>query len=38
MGTIEGSKDPDNRVLGPKYCHINGIGALKTLFFGSLDP
>ena len=33
----EGSKDPDNGVLGPKYYDTNGIWA-KALLFGSLDP
>ena len=33
-----GSKDPNNKVLEPKYYNINGIWALKTLLFGSLDP
>ena len=33
-----GSKDPYNRVLGPKYYNGNGIWALKTQLFGSLDP
>ena len=31
-------KDPNDRVLGPKYYNINGIWALKALLFGSLDP
>ena len=32
------SKDPNNRVSGPKYYNINGIWVLKALLFGSLDP
>ena len=28
------SKDPNNRVLGPKYCKINGIWALKPYGVG----
>ena len=34
MGTISGSKDPNNRVLGPKYYNINGIWALKPCYLG----
>ena len=30
----EESKDPNNRVLGPKYCNINGIWALKHYYLG----
>ena len=29
-----GSKDPNNRVLGPKYHNINGIWALKPYYLG----
>ena len=29
-----GSKDPNNRVLGPKYYTINGIWALKHYYLG----
>ena len=29
-----GSKDPNNRVLGPKYYTINGIWALKPYYLG----
>ena len=40
MGTVkvgiveftEGSKDPNTRVLGPKYHHKNGIWALKPYY------
>ena len=41
---IYGSKDPNNRVLGPKYYIINGIWALKPYSLGpwtlrvSLNP
>ena len=31
MGTISGSKDPNDRVVGPKYDIIDGIWALKPL-------
>ena len=34
MGTIQGSKDPDNRVSGPKYPDINGSWALKPYYLG----
>ena len=33
----KGSKDPKNRVLGPKYHYKCYLGP-KTLLFGSLDP
>ena len=29
-----GSKDPNNRVVGPKYYDINGIWALKPCYLG----
>ena len=29
-----GSKDPNNRVLGPKYYNSNGIWALKPCYLG----
>ena len=29
-----GSKDPNNRALGPKYYSINGIWALKPYYLG----
>ena len=29
-----GSKDPNNRVLGPKYYNINSIWALKPYYLG----
>ena len=32
---ISGSKDPNNRVLGPKYSNLSGIWALKP-FLGVL--
>ena len=35
--TPGGSKDPNNRVLGPKYYDKWYLGP-KTLSFGSLDP
>ena len=35
MGTIYGSKDLNNRVLGPKYCNGSGIWALKPDYLGS---
>ena len=34
MGATQGSKDPNNRVLGPKYYDINGIWALKPSYLG----
>ena len=34
MGSIQGSKDPNNGVLGPKYYNINGIWALKPYYLG----
>ena len=34
----QGSKDPNNGVLGPKYYNLNGILGPKTPLFGSLDP
>ena len=30
----QGSKDPNNRVLGPKYCVVHSIGALKPYDLG----
>ena len=30
----QGSKDPNNRALGPKYYNINGIWALKPYYLG----
>ena len=30
----QGSKDPNNRVLGPKYYIISGIWALKPYYLG----
>ena len=30
----EGSKDPNNRVLGPKYYTVNVTGALKAYYLG----
>ena len=30
----EGSKDPNNGVLGPKYYDIDGIWALKRYYWG----
>ena len=30
----QGSEDPNNRVLGPKYYNIDGIWALKPYYFG----
>ena len=30
----EGSKDPNNRVLGPKYYRIHGIWTLKPSYLG----
>ena len=30
----EGSKDPNNRVFGPKYNNTNGIWALKPYYLG----
>ena len=32
QGLPQGSNDPNNRVLGPKYYNINGIWALKTYY------
>ena len=29
-----GSKDPNNRVLGPKYYSMNGMRALKPSYLG----
>ena len=29
-----GYKDPNNMALGPKYCNINGIWALKPYHMG----
>ena len=34
MGTIQGFKDPNDRVLGPKYHNINGIWDLKPYYLG----
>ena len=34
LGTIKGSKDPNNVVLGPKCYNINGIWALKPYDLG----
>ena len=31
--SLRGSKDPNKRVLGPKYYNINGIWALKPYYF-----
>ena len=30
----QGSKDPNNRVLGPKYYNVDGIWALKPHYLG----
>ena len=38
MGIILGAKDPNNEVLGPNYSNMNGIWALRSPLFGSLDP
>ena len=38
MGSIQGSKDPNNRVLRPKYHEIYHIWFIKALLVGSLDP
>ena len=32
-----GSKDPNNRVLGPKFYNLNGIWALKPYYLGALQ-
>ena len=32
----KGSKDPNNRVLGPKNYNIHGLWAVKTLVLGPL--
>ena len=37
MGTIYCSKD-SNRALGPKYCNINRIWALKPYYLGPWTP
>ena len=29
-----GSKDPDNRALGPKYYNVSGIWDLKPYYLG----
>ena len=34
MDLPKGSKDPNDRVLGPKYYSINGILALKPYYLG----
>ena len=34
----QGSKDPNNRALGPKYYNINGIWALKPPYLGPWTP
>ena len=31
---LQGSKDPNIRVLGPKYYNMNGIWALKPHYLG----
>ena len=33
MGTTEGSKDPNNRILGPRYYNIKGIWALSPVIW-----
>ena len=33
MGTIQGSKDPKSRVLGPKYQYHYGVWALEPYYF-----
>ena len=38
MGSPEGSRDGNNRALGPKYQNLNGMLGPKPLLFGSLDP
>ena len=34
MGTVEGSKDPNNRALGPKFHSCYSIWALKPYHLG----
>ena len=34
MGIIQGSKDPNNRALGPNYYSIDGIRALNPYYLG----
>ena len=34
VGSPKGSKDPNNRILEPKYYNIIGIGTLKSYYLG----